>query len=565
MKIFFKKFFSKRKRGFTLVEILAVVIILGILAAISIPTYVKLVRRSRVADGLTVLDLLATAQDKYYVQHGLYATELEKLNVPLKNVIISEEPPYTTIDTRNFLYSKGPDKTTNCLFAESKDEKMVYTLVKNYKTKATVGCSGECCDQLKDYVGPVTNLSELCPTGQEVCQLTDEICQQQGFPGKHPERCECLPTEEPIGCTPEEDTPWGDTGASCEYHSSNPNITSTCGVIKVRKVCNTQTGEMEEQTDCVLKNCPAGQVLNEDCECVPESGCSGPEPDCSRADYTICDPCPDAPSIEELLSGTGLTGSECWHCGMKKGGNAVPVCNTATGQWVCDTPGAECTTATGGERPTSLWQGSCDGDGTPGNGCGAYKLTNVECRQDTTGSPPHYGWGQPYLYPVYDSCQLIDTNDCFSGQSCPSGDGICQGCHWPSGCSECDPEQEAETIYRRCTPEGQNPDTSCGYQSGKRRCVSGEWEEQWDAGCFDVPYPSSPLPCTNKPNCYLRVYSCVQLIGTGGMYGWMPTTSCEPKDETVECEAYQTEQQGNYMRHCRMDCKWGEWKPIHYD
>lgn len=549
MKIFFRKIFLKRKRGFTLVEILAVVIILGILAAISVPTYTRLIRRSRVADGLNVLELLASAQDKYYVLHGVYATELEKLNIPLYNIHITDTPPYTNIETVNFNYNKGQDKTSNCLFAESRDARMVYTLVKNYKTKATVGCLGESCRELTDYVGPVEDLDKLCPAGQEECKLTNEICIDQGFAGKHPDKCECLPKDEPTGCTPEDDTPWVATGGKCTYPAEpSAPIEETCGIIKARKVCNTSTGLMEEQNECVQQSCPAGQILNKDCECVPQAGCTGPEPDCSKAIYTLCDPCPDKPSIDELLSQNELSGDECWHCGIKKGQEAKPICDTATGQWVCDMPDRPCVEEATGERPTSLWKGSCDGEGNPGNGCGAYKLTNVACTQDTTG----VFWEVPTIVPEYGSCELIDSNECFSGQSCPSGDGICQGCHWPSGCSECNPEQEPETIYRRCSPEGQDPSKSCGYQSGQRKCdTSGNYVEDWNPVCYDVPYPSSPLPCTSKPNCYTRTYSCVQLIGTGGMYGWMPNTSCEPRDSTVQCET------GEVEGDCKCDgCRW---------
>lgn len=444
MKIFFRKIFLKRKRGFTLVEILAVVIILGILAAISVPTYTRLIRRSRVADGLNVLELLASAQDKYYVLHGVYATELERLNIPLYNIHITDTPPYTTIETVNFNYNKGQDKTSNCLFAESRNARMVYTLVKNYKTKATVGCLGESCRELTDYVGPVEDLDKLCPAGQEECKLTNEICIDQGFAGKHPDKCECLPKDNPTGCTPEDDTPWFATGGKCTYPAEpSAPIEETCGIIKARKVCNTSTGLMEEQNECVQQSCPAGQILNKDCDCVPQAGCTDPKPECSptHSQYGICDPCPEAPSIDDIISEWQQTGTlpenTCWHCGTSKG-QMQAVCNENTGQWECGIPlEGDPYCENSAEGSITNFASFCDGDGAPGNKCGVATLTNVQCTHECNGAP-YYECGRSKLVPEYGSCELRLGNDCYTGQigdECTTQENtagrlVCDACKW---------------------------------------------------------------------------------------------------------------------------------------
>ncbi|MFZ6712899.1 type IV pilin protein [Undibacterium sp. TC9W] len=81
---------KKSEAGFTLIEILIVVVILGILAAISVPAYTDNVRRSRRADARSVLVQNAqfmqsfyTANDKYNVMRDGTAVALPMLVSPV--------------------------------------------------------------------------------------------------------------------------------------------------------------------------------------------------------------------------------------------------------------------------------------------------------------------------------------------------------------------------------------------------------------------------------------------------------------------------------------------------
>jgi prepilin-type N-terminal cleavage/methylation domain-containing protein len=70
-----------RKKGFTLVELMIVVIIVGILAAIAVPLYRSNVKRSMASEGAALLGSVRTAERVYYSENGKYTDDKTKLSV----------------------------------------------------------------------------------------------------------------------------------------------------------------------------------------------------------------------------------------------------------------------------------------------------------------------------------------------------------------------------------------------------------------------------------------------------------------------------------------------------
>ena len=76
---------SKRK-GFTLIEMLVVVLIIGILAAIAFPQYEKAVNRTRLTEAFLLGRFFRDAQRMYFMRTGRYADTYEELGIDM--------PPY---------------------------------------------------------------------------------------------------------------------------------------------------------------------------------------------------------------------------------------------------------------------------------------------------------------------------------------------------------------------------------------------------------------------------------------------------------------------------------------
>ncbi len=95
----------RNRKGFTLIELMIVVAIIGILAAIAIPNFLRFQAKSKQSEAKELLSTVYTAEQAYFAEQNTYGTLSNAGFTP------SATPKYYTGIVNNFTYTGGSSFT----------------------------------------------------------------------------------------------------------------------------------------------------------------------------------------------------------------------------------------------------------------------------------------------------------------------------------------------------------------------------------------------------------------------------------------------------------------------
>lgn len=103
----------KNTKGFTLIELMIVVAIVGILAAVGLPAYQDYTIRAQVTEGLTLADGLKAPVTEYFQNTGAWPANNAAANAAVANTIKGKYVTQVAIVSNAITATFGGDANTN--------------------------------------------------------------------------------------------------------------------------------------------------------------------------------------------------------------------------------------------------------------------------------------------------------------------------------------------------------------------------------------------------------------------------------------------------------------------
>ena len=112
---------SIKKHGFTLLEIMVVMIIVGVLATVALVNYSGLMERQKAEEGKHILQALLRAQKVYAIDNGGFTNNINNLDVTISNLkyfdpptVSNSNPIATIVRTNNYTLTINDNAVFSC-------------------------------------------------------------------------------------------------------------------------------------------------------------------------------------------------------------------------------------------------------------------------------------------------------------------------------------------------------------------------------------------------------------------------------------------------------------------
>ncbi len=148
----------KNKLGFTLMEMLVTVLLIGILSAIGFPQYIRVVEKQRANEAVSTLSSIAKAEERYYAINDEYCNDYSYLDVDLTDKD-KKKATGVMLDTIYFTYSLGVTEEEPIVTATRKNSE--------YTIKRKLDTGDICCQATSDeYLCDQLDL-DVCTSQEE--------------------------------------------------------------------------------------------------------------------------------------------------------------------------------------------------------------------------------------------------------------------------------------------------------------------------------------------------------------------------------------------------------------
>ena len=339
---------KKRTKAFTLTELLVVVIVLGVLAAVAVPKFTRVLETRRTTEAENMLSAVRMEQEKRCSLGQNYTGDFGKIGT-----VAYARTGEGRAQSANYTYA-----LTETGVSASRDGKEYVLKMPSYKS-GEICCEGEGCESLnKSYplCSEVTVEADECAA--DVCEYNPNSCLCPAYAQRN--QCECAPSAATC-CAPGEVYVNGKCMTKCE---ANPSTANCCTATQISQgMVYNPLGKLGSSA-C---SCPSGTTL------VQDLGSSRGNQHCCPTGNVYKDGrcmtlCEARPSTENCCSGgQEWNGSscECPEGTTWNGTSCEEVCEDSYGTW----------------QTTMSWgTNECNGDFENAFSCGQKKSgVNFSC------------------------------------------------------------------------------------------------------------------------------------------------------------------------------------------
>ena len=113
----------RTRKGFTLVELAVVIVIIGVLAAFGVPRFLQSVEKSKASEAFNYLSAIQGSEERYLAQNGVYASAISSLDVNLPS------PQYFTVpSTITVTPDSGGNPAWSLMLTRNANSSYAYTV-----------------------------------------------------------------------------------------------------------------------------------------------------------------------------------------------------------------------------------------------------------------------------------------------------------------------------------------------------------------------------------------------------------------------------------------------------